>query len=304
MAEITRKRNGQLVRTLFEILIKYPDGLKAKHAIELLAKSIKLTPYEEGFYDSSPTPVRRFDKIIRFATIDCVKGGWLVKSKGTWTITSEGIEAYNQYTDPETFANEAQKLYLAWHTSVTDTVSTSSASETSIKEESIEDSSSITFEQAQEQAWSEVEKYLKSLNPYDFQNLVADLLRGMGYFVSWVSPAGKDGGVDIIAHPDPLGTQSPRIKVQVKRYSDSRVDKQTVQSFISTINEGDAGLFVATSGFTKDAEEHARSQERRKVMLIDWKRLSDLWIQFQPKLDDAARQRFPITPIYFLTPRE
>ena len=30
-------------------------------------------------------------------------------------------------------------------------------------------------------------------------------------------PPGKDGGLDIIAHPDPLGTRSPRIKVEVKR---------------------------------------------------------------------------------------
>ena len=69
---------------------------------------------------------------------------------------------------------------------------------------------------------------MKSINPYDFQELVADLLRGMGYFVSWVSPVGKDGGVDIIAHPDPLGTQPPRLKVQVKRHSESRIDRPTV----------------------------------------------------------------------------
>jgi restriction system protein len=55
------------------------------------------------------------------------------------------------------------------------------------------------------------------MNPFDFQQLVADLLRAMGYHVSWVSPPGKDGGVDIIAYTDPLGTKLPRIKVQVRR---------------------------------------------------------------------------------------
>ena len=140
------------------------------------------------------------------------------------------------------------------------------------------------------------------MNPYDFQELVADLLRGMGYFVSWVSPVGKDGGVDIIAHPDPLGTQSPRLKVQVKRYAETRIDRPTVQSFISTINNTDAGLFVSTSGFTKDAEDYARNQESRKIMLIDAERFFELWVQFHAKLEDAARRRLPITPIYFLTP--
>ena len=44
-------------------------------------------------------------------------------------------------------------------------------------------------------------------------------------------------------------------------------------------------------------------QERRKITLIDLERLVDLWIEFYPKLDDLARDRLPLTPIYFLTPK-
>ena len=40
---------------------------------------------------------------------------------------------------------------------------------------------------------------------YDFQDLVADLLRGMSYRVSWVAPPGKGGGIDIVAYTDPPG---------------------------------------------------------------------------------------------------
>jgi hypothetical protein len=39
------------------------------------------------------------------------------------------------------------------------------------------------------------------MNPYDLQQLVADLLKAMGYYPSWISPPGRDGGLDIIAHP-------------------------------------------------------------------------------------------------------
>ncbi|MBF0548586.1 MAG: restriction endonuclease [Candidatus Riflebacteria bacterium] len=36
-------------------------------------------------------------------------------------------------------------------------------------------------------------------------------------FEEWgVFRDGKDGGVDIIAYRDPLGTESPRIKIQIK----------------------------------------------------------------------------------------
>jgi predicted Mrr-cat superfamily restriction endonuclease len=58
----------------------------------------------------------------------------------------------------------------------------------------------------------ELDEWAKSKNAYEFQDLAAALLRGMGYYTPFVAPTGKDGGVDIIAYRDPLGTVSPRIK--------------------------------------------------------------------------------------------
>jgi restriction system protein len=171
------------------------------------------------------------------------------------------------------------------------------------------ESATITYEEAEEQAWRAIEAYLGNLNPYDFQHIVADLLRAMGYYVSWVSPPGKDGGVDIIAHTDPLGTKPPRIKVQVKRVG-QKVASDGLKSFLAIIGDHDMGIFVATAGFTRDAEDFTRSdaedftrsQERRQITLINLERLVDLWIEHYSRLDDLARQRLPLTPIYFLTP--
>src|SRR5262249_9791330 len=126
-------------------------------------------------------------------------------------------------------------------------------------------------------------------------------LRAMGYHVAWVSPPGKDGGLDIIAYTDPLGAKPPRIKVQVKRVAD-KVARTHLQQFLSIVTEHDVGLFVSTGGFTRDAEEFARSQERRQITLIDLERLVDLWTQHSSGLNDRARRRLPLTPIYFLTP--
>ena len=52
MAEITRKRTGELLRRLFEILKASPEGLPARVALERLADAVQLTEYEEGMYDS------------------------------------------------------------------------------------------------------------------------------------------------------------------------------------------------------------------------------------------------------------
>jgi restriction system protein len=76
-----------------------------------------------------------------------------------------------------------------------------------------------------------------------------------------------------------------------------------LKAFIANINDGDVGIFVATAGFTKDAMESARNQEKRKITLLDAKGFVDLWIEFHAKLGDVARKRLALTPIYFLTPQ-
>jgi restriction system protein len=137
--------------------------------------------------------------------------------------------------------------------------------------------------------------------PYEFQDLVASLLRAIGYHVSWVAPPGRDGGIDILAWSDPLGTRPPRIKVQVKRVTQN-VTVDGLRSFMALLGDDDVGLFVTTAGFTKDAQDEARTQQKRKVTLLDLERLFDLWVEHYGKLDDAARRRLPLQPIYFLAP--
>ncbi len=135
--------------------------------------------------------------------------------------------------------------------------------------------------------------------PYNFQDLVAGLLRAMGYHVSYTSPPGPDQGIDIIAHTDPLGLQTPRIKVQVKRRAD-RINVEGIRSFLAILGESDAGIFVSTGGFTSDAEREARSQERRKIMLVDARRLFDLWVEHYSRIPEEQRRLMPLKPIYYL----
>lgn len=97
MAEITRKRTGELLRELFSILLDVPTGLPAREALQQLAAKVTLSPYEAADYESGG---RRFEKIVRFATVDCVKAGWLLKEKGTWSVTDEGKQALDTYPEP------------------------------------------------------------------------------------------------------------------------------------------------------------------------------------------------------------
>lgn len=47
------------------------------------------------------------------------------------------------------------------------------------------------------------------------EKLVAGLLKAMGYYAR-ATPHGPDGGRDVIASPDALGLESPRIIAEVK----------------------------------------------------------------------------------------
>lgn len=298
MADVTRRRTGEMLRKLFEMLMGQPDGMQAKDALAALASSMQLTPYEAGNYSAGG---RRFERIVRFATVDTVKAGWLLKSKGRWFVTDAGRKAFAQYLDPESFYKEACRLYHQWRTSNpptdagTDAVDTEGAGDVAGREVT------QTFEEAEERAWVEVEQYLKQMPPYEFQDMVGALLVAMGYHVSWTAPPGKDGGIDILAFSDPLGTRPPRIKVQVKRHQQT-VSVDGLRSFLAVLGDEDVGIFVNTGGFTKDAQDEARTQPKRKITLVDLERLYDLWVEYYGKLDEKGRRFLPLRPIYFLAP--
>jgi restriction system protein len=199
MAETTAKRRGELVRAVFKVLLSHPDGFAAKDMLKQVEQDIELTDSEKTDYPNRPG-VRRFEKRVRFATIKAVKAGWLIKKKGEWTLSETGQEAYHAFPDAEAFEREAHRLYKQW---------ADSREPDEGEEEGDEGgaTASVTIEEAEENAWREISDYLISMPPYDFQELVAALLRGMGYHVAWIAPPGKDGGIDIVAYTDPLGTR-------------------------------------------------------------------------------------------------
>jgi restriction system protein len=57
-------------------------------------------------------------------------------------------------------------------------------------------------------------------------------------------------------------------------------------------------------GFTRDAEDEARRQEKRRIMLVDLKRLFDLWVEHYDKIPEVQRRLLAIRPVYFLIPSE
>jgi restriction system protein len=91
--------------------------------------------------------------------------------------------------------------------------------------------------------------------------------------------------------------------VQVKRLAGTKTTADGLRSFMAVLGDRDVGIFISAGGFTSEAEREARSQERRRLTLIDLNRLVELWIQHFDRLDDASRRRLPMKPVYFLSPQ-
>jgi restriction system protein len=130
------------------------------------------------------------------------------------------------------------------------------------------------------------------------QELVAGLLRAMGYKTR-VAPRGPDRGVDVMASPDGFGFESPRIMVEVKHRNDA-IGAQELRSFIGGRHKDDKGMYVSTGGFTKDARYEA-DRANIPVFLMDLDELVKAIYRNYEKMDIDTQTLVPLKKIYWPT---
>lgn len=138
----------------------------------------------------------------------------------------------------------------------------------------------------------ELSKHLKG---YDLEDFVADLLRAMGYRTS-ISSHGGDSGIDITAYKDEL---PPRILVQVKS-QDADIKETTIQSLKGAMREGDYGLFVTLSNYTKNAQRYLDSVPI--IRGINGTELVDLILKYYDQLSDKYKKIIPLKMVYIPVP--
>lgn len=137
---------------------------------------------------------------------------------------------------------------------------------------------------------------LTKLSWEDMQELVAGLLRAMGYKTR-VSPRGSDLGRDIVASPDGFGFEQPRIVVEVKhRYQ--AIGSQDIRSFLGGRHKDDKGLYVSTGGFTKDARYEA-DRASIPITLMNMDDLVTAIVEHYADMDMDARVLVPLVEFYW-----
>ena len=135
----------------------------------------------------------------------------------------------------------------------------------------------------------------RNLKGYSLEEFVADLLQAMGYRTT-VSSKGGDSGIDIVAYKDEL---PPRILVQVKS-KDGNVSESTIQSLKGAMREGDYGLFVTLSSYTKNARKYLDSTPI--IRGIDGTALAELVLKYYGQMSERYQKLIPLKMVYIPVP--
>lgn len=289
-------------KTIFEALkiLKESGGqVPGKEVIDRIRERVVFTDWEKAIYEK--TGYVRWESILHFYTIDCIKAGYLRKNKGIWYLTEEGDKALK--LGQVKLLETASKLYKEWYDKNKISIEKAGTDDVDIVDNQNQ-LQKANLDQLEEQALSGIKEHLSKMNAYEFQDLIAALLRAMKYHTPFISPKGRDGGLDIVAYRDPLGASEPRIKVQVKHRPQSAVPVDDIRSLVGLLNKsGDIGLFVTSGTFSSDASRFARDSHIH-VRLIDVNDLIQLWQEFYPHLTDEEKNMLPLYPIYFLGANE
>lgn len=283
-------------KTLYETfkILKEKGELTFGEITKYLEERLEFSDYEKYVFEKTGNV--RWKANLSWYSVDAVKIGFIRKLNGKWILTKEGEDALK--LDKKKFIERIIDLY---NETLKKTSQTEIIDEVEIKNEEIQ---KLTLEQLESDARNSIKEYLYSKNPYEFQDLVAALIEGMGYFISFIATRGKDGGIDIIAYQDPLGIKLPKIKVQVKHYTTATVQVSEVRSLMGLLDkENDIGLFVTSGKFSSESLRFAR-ESHIHLELIDFDKFVDLWIEYYNKLSDEQKNMLPIKAINFLGSNE
>lgn len=155
-------------------------------------------------------------------------------------------------------------------------------------EEGVAETAEEIVESTKDFILKELSRHLKG---YELEEFIANLLNTMGYRTI-LSPRGGDSGIDITAYKDEL---PPRILVQVKS-QDGDIKETTIQSLKGAMREGDYGLFVTLSNYTKKAKKYL--EDTPIIRGINGTDLVDLILKNYEGLDEKYKKLIPLKMVY------
>ena len=255
---------------------------KTRDVKEELSKTLDLT--EEELQLLLPSGQETIIKNRIGWSITSLKKAGYVESKkwGSVNITELGLKEHN--SNPNITIEDLVKIpeYADWIRGTPKDSSNDPDEGESTPEEEINEA----FIQLNKKLADELLENILDMDPYDFENLVLDLLLKMGYGgfrenAGFTTQKSNDGGIDGIINEDVLGLE--KIAIQAKKYAPSnKINSPLIQGFAGAlVGKGlSKGVFIPTSSFTPKALDFVNNQSNLTIVLIDGKKLTDLMIKY------------------------
>lgn len=258
---------------------------KFSDSVQYIAEKFSLTDEEKGELLPSGTQAV-FNNRVGWARSYLKQAGLLESTKrGYFKITEQGLKLLAE--KPEKIDSALLERYAEFQEFRNRKRDQSKSPEETgtapiPENETPEDTLASAYKLLRKNLEDEILTSVKDSSPAFFERLVVDLLVKMGYGGSR-QDAGRalgksgDGGIDGIINEDQLGLDV--IYIQAKRW-EGVVGRPEIQKFAGALQGQRAkkGVFITTSGFTKEAMEYASLIES-KIILINGEKLASLMAQ-------------------------
>ena len=296
------------IEPVLRFLASHPEGVPAKDAHDAAADVLGVS--DEDRQELLPSGAQLIYKNRAGWAHDRLKRAGLSSSprRGTWKITKEGLDFVASHPEPfsQQTSTELAMGYAGIRLRPQPENEDSSLSEAKGVQDilsnvaSPDDRLGDALREIRQAAESELLELLGNVSPSFFETIVLDLLHAMGYGTSRsdlqrVGGVG-DGGIDGVISLDRLGLE--KVYVQAKRWQGS-VGRPELQAFYGALagHKARKGVFIATSAYTAQAVDFARSVEG--IVLIDGNRLASLMIDHEVGVNSRVLHIPKIDSDYF-----
>jgi restriction system protein len=133
----------------------------------------------------------------------------------------------------------------------------------------------------------------KNYKGEDLEDFVVHLLEKIGYHARQTYK--NSPSVDIIAHKDEFGFESPLIKCQVKS-EESSIKLEPVEKLYSRVGQNEYGLFITLSTYGEKVRDFAES--KHNLRLIDGYELVDIIMDYYEELDTKYKNAIPLNKVF------
>jgi len=257
-----------------------------KEVIERMIASSDLS--EEQLAETIPSGQSRYRNRSLWAATYLRKAQALTTPRRGWVQLGDQGRDLLAESGPVTMARLRQipGWEEAWGSGRSDPDSSEATNTSSVvdEEEETTPEERITagIEQLEADVRGDLLQRVKTISPAAFEALVLQLLGALGYGVGPESrrgvTLGPDGGIDGRIHEDRLGLAS--IYIQAKRYTEQTIGRPAIQAFYGAMGGVGAskGVFITTSGFSREARDYAEGLIDKRIVLIDGSRLTQLML--------------------------